>query len=67
MPNISSSNSIIQKIKELDQQRFKLDAQITSGQKLTLPEGRWDAFGACNPNGDSKGATNAIPEKCFLC
>ena len=38
MPNISSSNSIIQKIKELDQQRFKLDAQITSGQKLTLPE-----------------------------
>ena len=38
LPNISSSNSIIQKIKELDQQRFKLDAQITSGQKLTLPE-----------------------------
>ncbi|MBT5716424.1 MAG: hypothetical protein HOI70_05895, partial [Opitutae bacterium] len=38
LPNISSSNSIIQKIKDLDQQRFKLDAQITSGQKLTLPE-----------------------------
>jgi flagellin-like hook-associated protein FlgL len=38
LPNITSSNSIIQKIKELDQQRFKLDAQITSGQKLTLPE-----------------------------
>lgn len=38
LPNISSSNSIIAKIKELDQQRFKLDAQITSGQKLTLPE-----------------------------
>ena len=38
LPNITSSNSIIQKINELDQQRFKLDAQITSGQKLTLPE-----------------------------
>ena len=38
LPNITSSNSIIQKIKELDQQRFKLDAQITSGQKIALPE-----------------------------
>ena len=38
LPNITSSEAIIQKIKELDQQRFKLDAQISSGQKLTLPE-----------------------------
>ena len=38
LPNITSSDAIIQKIKELDQQRFKLDAQISSGQKLTLPE-----------------------------
>ena len=38
LPNITSSEAIIQKIKELDQQRFKLDAQLSSGQKLTLPE-----------------------------
>ncbi len=38
LPNLSSSNAITAKIRELDQQRFKMDRQITSGQKLRLPE-----------------------------
>ena len=38
LPNLTTSNSVISKIRELDAQRFKLDQQISSGQKLTLPE-----------------------------
>ncbi len=38
LPNLSSSNAITSKIRELDQQRFQMDRQITSGQKLRLPE-----------------------------
>jgi len=38
LPNLSSSNAITAKIRELDQQRFEMDRQITSGQKLRLPE-----------------------------
>ena len=38
LPNLSSSNAITSKIRELDQQRFMMDRQITSGQKLRLPE-----------------------------
>ena len=38
LPNLSSSNAITSKIRDLDQQRFKMDRQITSGQKLRLPE-----------------------------
>lgn len=38
LPNLSSSNAITSKIRDLDQQRFKMDRQITSGQKIRLPE-----------------------------
>jgi flagellin-like hook-associated protein FlgL len=38
LPNLSSSNAITSKIRDLDQQRFQMDRQITSGQKLRLPE-----------------------------
>jgi flagellin-like hook-associated protein FlgL len=38
LPNLTSSNAITSKIRDLDQQRFKMDRQITSGQKLRLPE-----------------------------
>lgn len=38
LPNLSSSNAITSKIRDLDQQRYKMDRQITTGQKLRLPE-----------------------------
>jgi flagellin-like hook-associated protein FlgL len=38
LPNLSSSNAITAKIRDLEQQRFKMDQQISSGQKLRLPE-----------------------------
>jgi len=66
LPNITSSNSIIQKIKELDQQRFKLDAQITSGQKLTLPEDDGMRLGRVIQLETQKKSTNSVSEKCIL-
>ena len=38
LPNLSVSDSITKTIRELDLQRFKLDKQISTGQKITLPE-----------------------------
>ena len=38
LPNLSVSDSITKTIRDLDIQRFKLDKQISSGQKITLPE-----------------------------
>ena len=38
LPNLSVSDSITNTIRTLDLQRFKLDKQISSGQKITLPE-----------------------------
>ena len=52
LPNLSSSNAITSKIRELDQQRFMMDRQITSGQKLRLPrmtECVWGEFFVWKP------------------
>ena len=38
LPNLSVSDSITKTIRDLDLQRFKLDKQISTGQKITLPE-----------------------------
>ena len=38
LPNLSVSDSITNTIRSLDLQRYKLDQQISSGQKITLPE-----------------------------
>ncbi len=38
LPNLSVSDSISNTIRSLDLQRYKLDKQISSGQKITLPE-----------------------------
>ena len=38
LPNLSVSDSITNTIRRLDLQRYKLDQQISSGQKITLPE-----------------------------
>lgn len=38
LPNLSVSDSIIRTIQELNNDRFKLDQQISSGQKIALPE-----------------------------
>ena len=38
LPNLSSTNAISAKIRELDQKRFEMDRQISSGQKLRFPE-----------------------------
>ena len=38
IPNLNVSQSVTQKIRDLDLERFKLDKQITTGQKLSLPE-----------------------------
>ena len=38
LPNLSVSDSITNTIRNLDLQRYKLDKQISSGQKITLPE-----------------------------
>jgi len=38
LPNLSVSDSITNTIRDLDMQRYKLDKQISSGQKITLPE-----------------------------
>ena len=38
IPNLNVSQSVTQRIRDLDLQRFKLDKQITTGQKISLPE-----------------------------
>ena len=38
IPNLNVSESVTQRIRELDLQRLKLDQQISTGQKITLPE-----------------------------
>lgn len=38
IPNLNVSESVTQRIRELDLQRIKLDKQISTGQKITLPE-----------------------------
>ena len=38
LPNLNVSDSITSTIRDLDRQRFMLDKQISSGQKITLPE-----------------------------
>ena len=38
IPNLSVSNNITDTIRKLGQQRISLDQQISSGQKMTLPE-----------------------------
>ena len=38
IPNLNVSQSVTQKIRDLDLERFKLDKQITTGQKISLPE-----------------------------
>ena len=38
IPNLSVSNNITDTIRKLGQQRISLDQQISSGQKITLPE-----------------------------
>ena len=38
LPNLSVSDSVIRTIQELNTDRFKLDQQISSGQKIALPE-----------------------------
>jgi flagellin-like hook-associated protein FlgL len=38
LPNLNVSSNITNTIRDLDQQRFKLDRQISTGQKITYPE-----------------------------
>ena len=38
IPNLNVSQSVTQRIRDLDLERFKLDKQITTGQKISLPE-----------------------------
>ena len=38
IPNLNVSGNITNTIRELDQERFKLDRQISTGQKITYPE-----------------------------
>ena len=38
IPNLNVSSNITNTIRELDQQRFTLDRQISTGQKITYPE-----------------------------
>ena len=38
IPNLNVSGNVTNTIRELDQQRFKLDRQISTGQKITYPE-----------------------------
>ena len=38
IPNLSVSNNITKTISDLNQKRIKLDQQISSGQKMALPE-----------------------------
>ena len=38
IPNLNVSNNVTNTIRELDQKRFILDRQISTGQKITYPE-----------------------------
>ena len=38
IPNLNVSESVTQRIRDLDMQRLKLESQISTGQKITLPE-----------------------------
>ena len=38
IPNLNVSTNVTNTIRDLDQQRFKLDRQISTGQKITYPE-----------------------------
>ncbi|NBU86303.1 MAG: hypothetical protein EBS13_03115 [Verrucomicrobia bacterium] len=38
IPNLNVSSNVTNTIRELDQQRFTLDRQISTGQKITYPE-----------------------------
>jgi len=38
IPNLNVSDSITRTLRELESQRLKLDKQISTGQKLSLPE-----------------------------
>lgn len=38
IPNLNVSNNVTNTIRELDQKRFTLDRQISTGQKITYPE-----------------------------
>ncbi len=38
IPNLNVSSNVTNTIRELDQERFKLDRQISTGQKITYPE-----------------------------
>ena len=38
LPNISVSENVTNTIRSLDMQRYELDRQISSGQKLSQPE-----------------------------
>ena len=38
IPDLNVTQSVTQRLKDLNLQRFKLDQQITSGQKITYAE-----------------------------
>jgi flagellin-like hook-associated protein FlgL len=38
IPNLNVSESVTQRIRDLDTKRLKLESQISTGQKITLPE-----------------------------
>ena len=38
IPDLSVSSNVTDTIRDLNQQRIKLDKQISSGQKIALPE-----------------------------
>ena len=66
IPDLNVSQSVSQRIRELDLERFKLDKQITTGQKISLPEdGRLTMSRTIQL--DSQKNKLSVPKKCLLC
>ena len=66
LPNLSVSDSITNTIRDLDMQRYKLDKQISSGQKITLPEDDGMRLGRVIDIDTEKGKLAQVPKKCLL-
>jgi len=67
LPDLNVTQSVTQRIRDLDLQRFKLDQQISTGQKIKYAEDDGSMMSRTIRLDSQKKQTVSIPKKCFLC
>ena len=67
IPDLNVSDSVNRTIRDLEFQRLKLDKQITTGQKITLPEDGGLKISQAIKLDSEIGRASSISKKCELC